>query len=68
VAARNAKNAGRRFAAWRRSRERRFSPASFFFGLESGYWLRVQMAYDLREALHPIGPKNKASVQPLKAA
>jgi len=28
-----------------------------FFGLEPGYWLRVQLAYDQREALHTIGPK-----------
>ena len=39
-----------------------------FFGLTPGYWLRVQLAYDLREALHTIGPKIKATVQPLKAA
>jgi addiction module HigA family antidote len=39
-----------------------------FFGLEPGYWLRVQLAYELREALHTIGPKIKASVLPLKAA
>ena len=39
-----------------------------FFGLTPGYWLRVQMAYDLREALHTIGPKIKASVQSLQAA
>ena len=39
-----------------------------FFGLEPGYWLRVQLAYDQREALHTIGPKIKSSVQPLKTA
>lgn len=39
-----------------------------FFGQEPGYWLRVQLAYDLREALNTVGPKIKASVQPLEAA
>ena len=39
-----------------------------YFGLSPGYWLRVQLAYDLREALNTIGPKIKATVQPLKAA
>lgn len=39
-----------------------------FFGLQPGYWLRVQMAYDLRDALNTIGPKIKATVRPLKAA
>jgi len=39
-----------------------------YFGLSPGYWLRVQMAYDLREALNTIGAKIKATVHPLKAA
>ncbi len=39
-----------------------------FFGLTPGYWLRVQLAYDLRAALHTIGPKIKAEIQPLQAA
>ena len=39
-----------------------------FFGLSDGYWLRVQLAYDLREAIHTLGPKIKATVHPLQAA
>jgi len=39
-----------------------------YFGLNPGYWLRVQMAYDLREAMHTIGAKVRESVHPLKAA
>ena len=39
-----------------------------YFGLTPGYWLRVQLAHDLRAALHTIGPKIKASIQPLQAA
>jgi addiction module HigA family antidote len=39
-----------------------------YFGQAPGYWLRVQLAYDLREALHAVGAKVKASVQPLQAA
>jgi addiction module HigA family antidote len=39
-----------------------------YLGLEPGYWLRVQLAYDLREAMHAIGPKVKASVKPLRPA
>jgi addiction module HigA family antidote len=39
-----------------------------FFGLNPGYWLRVQLAYDLREAINTVGTKIKASVHPLKAA
>ena len=39
-----------------------------FFGLTPGYWLRVQLAYDLREAINTVGTKIKASVHPLKAA
>jgi addiction module HigA family antidote len=41
---------------------------STYFGLAPGYWLRVQLAYDLREALNTLGPKIKASVHPRKAA
>jgi addiction module HigA family antidote len=39
-----------------------------YFGLAPGYWLRVQLAFDLREAQHTVGPKIKATVHPLKAA
>ena len=39
-----------------------------YFGQEPGYWLRVQLAYDLRETLNTVGAKIIASVQPLKAA
>lgn len=39
-----------------------------YFGLTPGYWLRVQLAHDLRAALHTIGPEIKASIQPLQAA
>jgi addiction module HigA family antidote len=39
-----------------------------YFGLAPGYWLRVQLAYELREAIQTIGAKVKASVHPLKAA
>lgn len=39
-----------------------------YFGQTPGYWLRVQMAYDLREALNTLGPKIKATVHPLAAA
>lgn len=41
---------------------------SAYFGQNPGYWLRVQMAYDLRAAQNRVGAKVKASVQPLKAA
>ena len=34
---------------------------SAYFGLAPGYWLRVQLAYDLREALNTVGPKIKAA-------
>ncbi|MEI6051693.1 MAG: HigA family addiction module antitoxin [Opitutaceae bacterium] len=39
-----------------------------YFDQTPGYWLRVQLAYDLREAIHTIGPKVKAAVHPMKAA
>ena len=39
-----------------------------YFGLTPGYWLRGQLAYDLREALNTVGPKIAAEVQPRKAA
>jgi addiction module HigA family antidote len=39
-----------------------------YLGLEPGYWLRAQMAYDLREAVNTIGPKVKASIKPLQVA
>jgi antitoxin HigA-1 len=41
---------------------------STYFGQAPGYWLRVQLAYDLREAIHTLGPKIKATVHPLQAA
>ena len=41
---------------------------SAYFGQAPGYWLRVQLAYDLREAIHTLGPKIKATVHPLQAA
>lgn len=39
-----------------------------YFGQTPGYWLRVQLAYDLREAINSLGTKVKAVVQPLQAA
>lgn len=39
-----------------------------YFGLSPGYWLRGQLAYDLREAMHTIGKKIRAEVRPLQAA
>jgi addiction module HigA family antidote len=39
-----------------------------YFGQAPGYWLRVQLAYDLREALNTVGEKIKAAVRPLRAA
>jgi len=39
-----------------------------YFGLTPGYWLRVQLAYDLREAMHTVGAKIRAEVHPRKAA
>jgi addiction module HigA family antidote len=39
-----------------------------YFGLTPGYWLRVQLAYELRDAIHNLGPKIKATVHPRKAA
>ncbi len=39
-----------------------------YFAQTPGYWLRVQLAYDLREALNTVGAKIKAAVNPLKAA
>src|ERR1019366_9094391 len=39
-----------------------------YFGLSPGYWLRVQLAYDLREALNTIGLKVKATVRPIHRA
>lgn len=41
---------------------------STYFGQSPGYWLRVQLAYDLREALNTVGAKIKAAVHPLHAA
>lgn len=39
-----------------------------YFGQAPGYWLRAQLAYDLRKAINTIGPKVHALVQPLNAA
>ncbi|WED64387.1 HigA family addiction module antitoxin [Synoicihabitans lomoniglobus] len=39
-----------------------------YFGQAPGYWLRVQLAYDLREALNTVGDKIKSDVRPLQAA
>ena len=39
-----------------------------YFSQTPGYWLRVQLAYDLREAINTIGSKIKAAVHPLQAA
>ncbi len=39
-----------------------------YLGLAPGYWLRVQLAYGLREALNTVGRKVKATVHPLQAA
>ena len=39
-----------------------------YFGQAPGYWLRVQLAYDLREAINTVGAKIKAAVHPLEAA
>jgi addiction module HigA family antidote len=39
-----------------------------YFGQAPGYWLRVQLAYELREAVNTVGPKIKAMVHPLEAA
>jgi addiction module HigA family antidote len=39
-----------------------------YFGQTPGYWLRVQLAYDVRETANTIGAKVKASIHPLQAA
>ncbi|MDO8543522.1 MAG: HigA family addiction module antitoxin [Opitutaceae bacterium] len=39
-----------------------------FFGLTPGYWLKVQLAYELRQAINTIGRKVLAEVRPLQAA
>ena len=39
-----------------------------YFGQVPGYWLRVQLAYDLRKAVNTVGDKIKAAVHPLQAA
>jgi antitoxin HigA-1 len=39
-----------------------------YFGQAPGYWLRVQLDYDLREALNTVGRRVKADVRPMKAA
>lgn len=39
-----------------------------YFNQTPGYWLRVQLAYDLREAINTKGAKIKSMVQPMQAA
>lgn len=39
-----------------------------YFGQEPGYWLRVQLAYDLRKALNTMGDAVRNSITPLNAA
>jgi addiction module HigA family antidote len=39
-----------------------------FFSLTPGYWLRVQMAFDLRAAQAKIGKRVERSVRPLTVA
>jgi addiction module HigA family antidote len=41
---------------------------SAYFGLTPGHWLRVQLAYDLREAMHTHGARVRSEVYPLRAA
>jgi addiction module HigA family antidote len=36
-----------------------------YLGLEPGYWMRAQMAYDLRRAVQTLGSEVKATVKPL---
>lgn len=38
-----------------------------FFGLSEGYWLKAQMAYDLREAKHQLAKRIKKEVKPYRA-
>lgn len=39
-----------------------------FFGLSEGYWMRVQVDYELRKARHTMGKKIEEEVQPMGAA
>jgi addiction module HigA family antidote len=39
-----------------------------YFGLTPGYWMRAQLAHDLREALNTKGAKIKSAVHPMQAA
>lgn len=41
---------------------------SAYFGQAPGYWLRVQLAYDLRNAMNSYGARVRATVHPIKAA
>lgn len=41
---------------------------SAYFGLAPGFWLRAQLAYDLREAMHTHGARIRSEVHPLRAA
>ena len=36
-----------------------------FFSLRPGYWLRLQLAHELRDAVQQVGAKIKATVRPL---
>ncbi len=38
-----------------------------FLGLTPGYWLRAQVAFDLREAIHSLGKRVNKEVQPHQA-
>ena len=39
-----------------------------FFGLTPGYWLKAQLAYELREAQHTIGKRVRQEVRAFAAA
>ena len=39
-----------------------------FFGLTPGYWLKAQLAYELREAQHTIGKRVRQEVRTYAAA
>ena len=39
-----------------------------YFGQAPGYWLRVQLAYELREAMNTYGDEVRSAVRPLRAA
>lgn len=39
-----------------------------FFGLTPGYWLRVQLAFELRAAQHKFGKKVARQIRPIAVA